>query len=444
MRPMQLIRALARSRIIGARIAAALAAVSLIAPGAAAAPADPGGFAEPGLAVSSADACVDDEEVGFLALINDYRAASGLRPLSLSSSLSSAAAYHSVDMAAKGYLAHTLLDGTTVVQNMANFGYEGGTHGENIAAGTQTAAEAMQTWQGSAEHNTNMLNASFGAIGIGRAYDPNSQYGWYWTTIFGDVSDGPGWLCGQAAPPSKSASLFQSVDGAISASDVNLRTGPGAEYDVVATLPPDTAMTVTGSEVNAFIPVKVDGKFGWVATDWVERGAVTLEQTASPSQPGTATAIQTVELRDAPLDAATTMGTIPSVAVVTLTGEAQDGFLRVVYDGQEGWADAAYLEVADTSSGTVPLQVQAQAAEAPAQAEAAALAPAPNPDSPVGAEAIATNNVNLRAQPDATAPILSVVPAGSPVTLTGSQANGYLNVRIAGQAGWIDSRYLQQ
>ena len=79
---------------------------------------------------------------------------------------------------------------------MANFGYEGGTHGENIAAGTQTAAEAMQTWQGSAEHNANMLNASFGAIGIGRAYDPNSQYGWYWTTIFGDVSDGPGWLCG--------------------------------------------------------------------------------------------------------------------------------------------------------------------------------------------------------------------------------------------------------
>ena len=345
-------------------------------------------------------------------------------------------------MAANGYLAHTLLDGTTVVQNMANFGYEGGTHGENIAAGTQTAAEAMQTWQGSAEHNANMLNASFGAIGIGRAYDPNSQYGWYWTTIFGDVSDGPGWLCGQAPPPSKSLSLFQSVDGAISASDVNVRTGPGADYDVVTTLPPATSMTVTGGEVNAFIPVKVDGMFGWVATDWVKRGAVTLEQTASPSQPGTATAIQAVELRDAPLDEAAAMGTIPSVAVVTLTGEAQDGFLRVVYNGQEGWADAAYLEVADSSSSAGI--VQAQVAEAPAPAEDAALAPAPDPGSPVGAQAIATNNVNLRAQPSATAEILSVVPAGSPVTLTGSQANGYLNVRIAGQAGWIDSRYVQQ
>jgi uncharacterized protein YkwD/uncharacterized protein YraI len=431
----------ARSCALGARVAA-VAAFSLFASSAAAAPANPGWYAAPALAVSSADACTDSEEVGFLALINEYRAASGLRPLSLSSSLSSAAAYHSVDMAANGYLAHTLLDGTTVEQNMVNFGYEGGTHGENIAAGTETAAEAMQTWQGSAEHNASMLNASFGAIGIGRAYDPNSQYGWYWTTIFGDVSDGPGWLCGEAAPPSKSLSLFQSVDGAISASDVNLRTGPGEEYDVVTTLPPNTAMTVTGGEVNAFIPVKVDGKFGWVATDWVERGAVTLEQTASPSQAGTATAIQAVELRDAPLDEAAAMSTIPSVAVVTLTGEAQDGFLRVVYDGQEGWADAAYLEVADSSSGAG--LVQAQAAEAPAQAEETALAPAPNPDSPVGAEAIATNNVNLRAQPSATAEILSVVPAGSPVTLTGSQVDGYLNVRIAGQAGWIDSRYLQR
>jgi uncharacterized protein YkwD/uncharacterized protein YraI len=437
-------RARARSRTLGAWVAAVLAALTVFAPGAAAAPAGPEGFAAPSLAVSSADACADSEEVGFLALINEYRATSGLRALSLSSSLSSAAAYHSVDMAANGYLAHTLLDGTTVEQNMANFGYQGGTHGENIAAGTESAAEAMQIWQGSAEHNANMLNASFGAIGIGRAYDPNSQYGWYWTTIFGDVSDGPGWLCGQVAPPSKSVNLFQSVDGATSASDVNLRTGPGSEYDVVTTLPPDTAMTVTGAEVNAFIPVKVDGKFGWVATEWVERGPVSLEQTASPSQPGTATALQAVELRDAPLDEAAAVGTIPSVATVTLTGEAQDGFLRVAYDGQEGWADAAYLEVADTSSGAVVQQ--AQAAEAPAQAEnlEAAPAPAPNPDSPVGAEAIATNNVNLRAQPSATAPILSVVPAGSPVTLTGSQANGYLNVRTAGQAGWIDSRYLQQ
>ena len=195
---MQLVRVPAFPPSLVGRAVAALTALLLVVPGAAAGPAEPVTLVESLSAPSSADACVDDEEVGFLALINDHRATSGLRPLSVSSSLSSAAAYHSVDMAANGYLAHTLLDGTTVEQNMANFGYQGGTFGENIAAGTETAAEAMQTWQGSAEHNANMLNASFGAIGIGRAYDAGSQYGWYWTTIFGDVSDGPGWLCGAA------------------------------------------------------------------------------------------------------------------------------------------------------------------------------------------------------------------------------------------------------
>jgi len=286
-----------------------------------------------------------------------------------------------------------------------------------------------------------MLNSSFGAIGIGRAYDASSPYGWYWTTIFGDESDGPGWLCGEAPPPSKSVSLFQSVDGAISASDVNLRTGPGADYDVVTTLPPDTAMTVTGGELIGFLPVKVDGQFGWVASEWVERGAISLKQTAGASQAGTATAMESLELFSAPGDEAAIMGTIPPVAVVSLTGEAEDGFLEVVYDGQSGWADAAYLEVADVSSGATLLQ----AAEAPTPAEPAELAPAPAPtlDPAAGAEGTTTNNVNLRSQPDASAAILSVVPAGSPVTLTGSQANGYLNVRTSGQAGWIDARYLR-
>lgn len=429
-------------RSIAGRVAAVAGALILLTPTAGAAPSEAPQLAVITAAVSDADACVDDEEVAFLALINDHRAASGLRPLLISASLSSAAAYHSIDMAAKGYLAHTLLDGTTVVQNMANFGYEGGTHGENIAAGTATAAEAMQTWQGSAEHNANMLNSAFGAIGIGRAYDPSSQYGWYWTTIFGDVSDGPGWLCGEAAPPSKSVSLFQSVDGAISASDVNLRTGPAADYDLVSTLAPNTSMTVTGGEIGGFLPVKVDGQFGWVAAEWVERGAITLEQTASASQPGTATAIDALELLSTPSEDGAAVGSIPAVAVVTLTGEAQDGFLRVIFDGQEGWADAAYLEVADiASSGTTLLQ----AAEAPAPVESASAAPTlpSGLDASPGAEAMTTNNVNLRAQPSADASVLSIVPAGSAVTLTGSQANGYVNVRATGQAGWIDARYLQ-
>jgi uncharacterized protein YraI len=392
--------------------------------------------------VTSADACLDSEELQFLALLNDTRASVGAPPLSVSSSLSAAAAYHSVDMALQGYLAHTLIDGTSVEQNMANFGYAGGTHGENIAAGADTGAAAMQTWQASAAHNANMLNGEFGVVGIGRAYDPASQYGWYWTTIFGDVNDGPGWICGEGSPPSKTLSLFQSVDSGLTASDVNLRSGPGADYTIVTTLPANTAMTVTGREQSSFVPVKVDGQFGWVSADFVQRGGVTLPQTAAVNQPSSATAISAVGLRGAPSEDAAVIETIPEIAVVTLTGQAQEGFLEVDYNGQRGWADAAYLEVAPTQSSTALLQ---PAETTPSdQATAAELAPAPSSfDASPGAEAMATANVNLRAQPSADAMVLSVVPAGSTVSLTGSQANGYLNVRVAGQAGWIDANYLQ-
>ena len=415
------------------RAVAALATMLVIAPGVSAAPDMPVAAPAGAAIVSSGDACLDNEEVAFLALINDYRASSGLAPLSVSTTLSAAAAYHSVDMAATGYLDHTMPDGTTVQQNMANFGYEGGTHGENIAAGTTTAIEAMQTWQGSAEHNANMLNSAFGAIGIGRAYDASSQYGWYWTTIFGDVNDMPGWLCGESAPASKSLNLFQTADGARATSDVNLRTGPGPEYDVVTILAPGTEMVVTGRAANAYLPVTVDGKYGWVASEWLEQGVVTQAQTAAPSQPGTATAIDAVEMRSAPADEAGILSTIPAIEVVSLTGQAQDGFLEVTFNGQQGWADAAYLQVADNTASAVQLQ----------GANAPAAAPAPPTTAAPGSQAVATNNVNLRSQPSYSATILSIVPAGTSVSLTGSQANGFFNVRVNGQAGWIDAQYLQ-
>jgi uncharacterized protein YkwD/uncharacterized protein YraI len=419
-----------------AALAGSLSGLLLAGANVAAAPVEPSTLTTVSYAVTTADACLDDEEVNFLALINDYRAASGLSPLSVSASLSSAAAYHSVDMAANSYLDHTLSDGTGVQQNLTNFGYDGGTWGENIAAGTQTAQDAMQIWQNSPEHNANMLNGQFGAIGIGRAYSAESPYGWYWTTDFGDVSDAPGWLCGSAAPATKTLSLYQSTDNATSTSDVNLRSGPGPDYAIVTELPAGTAMTVTGGEQQSYIPVEVDGQYGWVANEWVQRGGVSLEQTAEA--PGTATAISPVEVRSDPSSQGGVLSTIPAVTTVNLTGEAQNGYLGVTFDGQQGWADAAYLEVAEKSPTATTLQTAGTQTsdQAPVQ-QAQTVAPT------IGGQATATMNVNLRSQPSANAPVLTIVPAGSLVALTGSQANGYLNVRYNGQAGWIDDQYLQ-
>lgn len=138
---------------------------------------------------NAAPACGDAEELAFLASINEYRAANGVPPLAMSPTLTSAAKGHSQDMATKNYFDHVGQDGSTFASRIAAAGYPGGTTAENIFAGDQSAAGAMESWRNSPGHNANMLNPAFTAIGIGRAFDPNSDFGWYWTTTFGDVVD---------------------------------------------------------------------------------------------------------------------------------------------------------------------------------------------------------------------------------------------------------------
>ncbi len=130
------------------------------------------------------------EECRFLALINEYRAANGVGPLALSVTLGAAARYHSAQIAATDYFSHTLPDGTSWDQNIRNHGYTYNTWlGENLAAGNYDPSYALLQWQRSAPHNANMLEPSFNAIGIGMVAEPNSAWGYYWTTTFGGYVD---------------------------------------------------------------------------------------------------------------------------------------------------------------------------------------------------------------------------------------------------------------
>ncbi len=61
--------------------------------------------------------------------------------------------------------------------------------GENLAAGQETAAAAMEALKASATHNANLLAADFKVIGISLVYNSGSDFGYYWTTDFGGYVD---------------------------------------------------------------------------------------------------------------------------------------------------------------------------------------------------------------------------------------------------------------
>ena len=132
----------------------------------------------------------DAEEWAFVELLNAYRGELGLAPVTLNAELSAAAEYHSADMATNNYFSHYLFDGTDAGTNIQNFGYTGFPYAENIAAGMETAQEVMIGWQNSPEHNATMTDPQYTEVGVGRAFNEASHYGWYWTATYG-AGEGP-------------------------------------------------------------------------------------------------------------------------------------------------------------------------------------------------------------------------------------------------------------
>jgi uncharacterized protein YraI len=123
-------------------------------------------------------------------------------------------------------------------------------------------------------------------------------------------------------------------DLAIVTDDLNMRTGPGLKHAVITVAPAGATVALRGGERNGFRSVLYDGETGWMAEKYlqVENVSETMRTTAN------------LNLRAGPSTADDVLLVIPAGEEVTITGDAQNGFLAVTYHGQSGWAYATYLD----------------------------------------------------------------------------------------------------
>ncbi|MCL4300460.1 MAG: CAP domain-containing protein [Anaerolineae bacterium] len=128
-------------------------------------------------------------------LINDanqQRASLSCHPV-----LAQVARQRAEDMAQRDYFSHTTPEGYGPNYLVRQAGYVlpsfystalDGNNIESIAAGFPTAAATWQQWMGSTPHRTQLLglNSFFAEqteYGIGYAFNPNSEYLYYWVVI---------------------------------------------------------------------------------------------------------------------------------------------------------------------------------------------------------------------------------------------------------------------
>lgn len=147
---------------------------------------------------SVSDLTIDGEEQAFVNQLNNYRAANGRQTLTISANLTRSATWMATDMANGNYFGHTDSLGRNSQARSSDCGYPWGVW-ENLYAGGSSGSAAFSAWQGSTAHNSNMLEPSLRQVGIARAYNASSKYGWYWVADFGAVDDGT--RLGSAPPP---------------------------------------------------------------------------------------------------------------------------------------------------------------------------------------------------------------------------------------------------
>lgn len=119
-----------------------------------------------------------------LRIINSYRAAEGIAPLTLNEELTVMSCVRAEEMAWSGDHGHTRPGYKSFKTLFREAGFETGLAGENLGWGYSTPEAVCEAWKNSKTHYENIMNPEFTQIGIGVAADPDPKGKLCWTQHF--------------------------------------------------------------------------------------------------------------------------------------------------------------------------------------------------------------------------------------------------------------------
>lgn len=136
--------------------------------------------------------------------------------------------------------------------------------------------------------------------------------------------------------------------GTVTASSLNVRTGPGTSYTRIKTISKGTAVTVLGTSGDWYY-ISVGGQNGYVSAEYIS-----ISGGAPAQQKGTVTA-SSLNMRSGPGTSYSRITTLPRGTVVTVLS-ASGSWYQISVGGQTGYVTSEYLTVegaASTRTGTV-------------------------------------------------------------------------------------------
>ncbi|GGE67120.1 C40 family peptidase [Priestia taiwanensis] len=146
------------------------------------------------------------------------------------------------------------------------------------------------------------------------------------------------------------------VSGAytVTASALNVRSGPNTSHGVIGKTYKGQTVTVTGQE-NGWYKINYNGKTGYVSADYLQKAGEQPTQPPKPPTSGNVSGAYTVtasslNVRQGPSISSSKIGTVYNRQQVNVL-ESENGWYKISYNGKTGYVSSEYLV---KSTGTTP------------------------------------------------------------------------------------------
>lgn len=193
---------------------------------------------------------------------------------------------------------------------------------------------------------------------------------------------------------------------------LNLRTGPGLSYRVITVLADGTRVTLSGKTSRGYAEVYAGTRRGWVSTQYLAKVG------GLPEVIGVRVATAALAIRTTSGTDAKTVDVVPKGTRLEITGATQNGRAQIVYEEAVRWVTARYLANPTVDQPSVP--------DLP----------------PIVGTRYATADLLVRSSSEASYTVITQVPKGTALDITGVEENGRAQIVWVGAVRWVNARYL--
>ena len=201
----------------------------------------------------------------------------------------------------------------------------------------------------------------------------------------------------------------------ITTTALNLRTGPGLSYRVIKVLKDGAKVTMTGKTARGWAQLISGRSTGWSSMQYLAKSA-----TGRPAIIGTRAATADLDIRTTSGADARTVAEVKKGTALSVTGAIQNGRAQIIYKDAIRWVTARYLTNLNSNL------------------------PSPPKLPKITGTRYATATLNIRSTYTDKHRLITEVPRGTQLKITGVVKNGRMQIIFDKAVRWVTAKHLSK